>query len=353
MMKLRPIIVDAEGMILGGNMRFKALQELKYKDIPDEWVKRDGELTDEEKQRFIVADNIGFGEYDWDMLANEWDKDKLIEWGLEIPNFAFKQDVVEDDYEIPDEIKTDIVIGDLFEIGQHRLLCGDSTNADDVAKLINGGKPNLMVTDPPYGVEYDPEWRKRLKINKSNLKMGKVTNDNNADWRKAYQLFNGNIAYVWHAGKHASIVEQGLIECGFEIRNQIIWAKDKAALSRGDYHWRHEPCWYAVRIKGNWCGDRSQNTVWNINTREDSGSGHGTQKPVECMARPIKNNTYEMESVYDPFLGSGTTMVAAHQLRRMCYAMELEPKYCQCTIDRMKKLDPDIVIKKNGVICDK
>ncbi len=114
MMKLRPIIVDADNMILGGNVRFKALKELGYKEVPDEWIKRDGELTDEEKQRFIVADNIGFGEYDWDILANDWNKDKLIEWGLEIPNFAFKQDVIEDDYQIPDEIKTDIVLGDLF-----------------------------------------------------------------------------------------------------------------------------------------------------------------------------------------------------------------------------------------------
>jgi len=349
MMALRPIIIDADGMILGGNMRFKALKELKYKDIPDAWVKRADELTEEEKRRFIIEDNVPFGEWDWDVLANEWDSVELAEWGVEIPDFALnKAGAEEDDYEIPDEIKTDIVLGDLFEIGQHRLLCGDSTNADDVQKLLDGGKPNLMVTDPPYGVEYDPAWRQRLKINKNNMKLGKVQNDNNADWKEAYSLFGGNIVYVWHAGKHASIVEAGLKECGFEIRNQIIWAKDKAALSRGDYHWRHEPCWYAVRNKGYWCGDRSQNTVWNINAREDGGQGHGTQKPVECMARPIKNNTYEMESVYDPFLGSGTTMVAAHQLNRKCYGMEIDPKYCQVIVDRMRKLDPALEIKRNG-----
>jgi len=161
MMELRPIIIDSEGMILGGNMRFKALKELGYKDVPDGWIKRDGELTEAEKQRFIIADNIEMGEFDWDILANEWDKDELIEWGLEIPNFAFKQEAIEDDYEIPDEIKTDIILGDLFEIGQHRLLCGSSTEADAVAKLLDGAKPNLMVTDPPYGVNYDPDWRNR------------------------------------------------------------------------------------------------------------------------------------------------------------------------------------------------
>ena len=152
MMSLRPIIVDADGMILGGNMRFKALKELGYKDVPDEWVKRDSELTEAEKQRFIIADNIGFGEYDWDVLANEWNEAELIDWGLEIPDFAFKQEAVEDDYEIPDEIETDIVLGDLFEIGQHRLLCGDSTNSDDVAKLMNGQKADMVFTDPPYAL---------------------------------------------------------------------------------------------------------------------------------------------------------------------------------------------------------
>ena len=134
MMSLRPIIVDADGMILGGNMRFKALKELKYKDIPDEWVKRASELTDEEKQRFIIEDNVPFGEWDFDILANEWDADQLAEWGLEIPDFAVNEEVTEDDYEVPDEIKTDIVLGDLFEIGPHRLLCGDSTSAADVSR---------------------------------------------------------------------------------------------------------------------------------------------------------------------------------------------------------------------------
>jgi hypothetical protein len=160
MMNLRPIIIDSEGMILGGNMRFKALKELGYKDIPDDWVKLADELTETEKREFIAKDNVPFGEWDWNILQG-WDKDELIEWGIEIPDFAFKQEAVEDDYEIPDEIETDIVFGDLFEIGQHRLLCGDSTKAEDVAKLMDGAQPNLMVTDPPYGVNYDPDWRNR------------------------------------------------------------------------------------------------------------------------------------------------------------------------------------------------
>lgn len=164
MMVLRPIIVDSEGMILGGNMRFKALKELGYKDVPDEWVKRDGELTEAEKQRFIIADNIGFGEYDWDILANEWNEAELIEWGLEIPDFAFKQEATEDDYEMPDEIKTDIVLGDLFEIGQHRLLCGDSTDAGNIEKLMGGQKADMVLIDPPYNVDYTGKTKDALKI---------------------------------------------------------------------------------------------------------------------------------------------------------------------------------------------
>lgn len=354
MMALRPIIVDADGMILGGNMRFKALKELKYKDIPDEWVKRASELTDEEKQRFIIEDNVPFGEWDFDILANEWDADQLAEWGLEIPDFAQNKEVTEDDYDIPDEIKTDIVLGDLFEIGQHRLLCGDSTNADDVAKLLAGKEPYLMVTDPPYGVVYDPTWRHRAGINNSS-RVGKVMNDSRCDWNETWVLSPATVAYIWHGGKHTSIVQDSLERANYEIRAQIIWNKQQMVFSRGDYHWKHEPCWYAVKKgnKGNWAGDRKQTTVWDIESilqsskrnAIDEAQVHGTQKPVECMARPIRNHDGD---VYDPFIGSGSTMVAAHQLNRKCYGMEIDPKYCQVIVDRMKKLDPALVIKRNG-----
>ena len=349
MMSLRPIVIDADGVVLDGNMRLRALQDLGYKEVPDEWVRRAEELTDDEKRRFVIADNVGFGEWAWDALANEWDAEDLEAWGLDLPEFIEEIKEAEDDgFEMPDEVHTDIVPGDLFEIGPHRLLCGDSTNADDVPKLLGGKKPLLMVTDPPYGVEYDPEWRKEAGINKNAAKMGKVSNDSRADWREAWSIAPASVAYVWHAGRYASIVAESLEVCDFEIRNQIIWAKDKFALSRGAYHWQHEPCWYAVKkgAKSYWIGDRSQSTLWQINSREDKGHGHGTQKPVECMARPLKNHEGD---VYDPFIGSGTTMVSAHQLGRICYGMEIDPKYCQVIVDRMRKLDPDIEIKRNGV----
>ena len=352
MMELRPMIVDESNTLLGGNMRFKALQDLGYKEVPDNWIKKASELTEEQKKEFIIKDNVGFGEWEWKQLANEWDVEQLTEWGLDIPDYAIAQpEAIEDDYEIPDTIETDIVLGDLFEIGQHRLLCGSSTEADAVAKLLNGKEPYLMVTDPPYGVDYKPEWRSEVMPEKNDanhgMSIGKVKNDTNADWTEAWALSPAKVAYVYHADKFSGTVQKSLEDCDFDIRCQIVWVKSHFAIGRGDYHHKHEPCWYAVKKgnKGNWASDRKQTTVWEIAKPQKNETGHSTQKPVECMAKAIANHDGD---VHDPFLGSGTTMVASHQLNRKCYGMELDPKYCQVIIDRMLKLDPTIEIKRNG-----
>lgn len=236
---------------------------------------------------------------------------------------------------------TDIAQGDLFELGAHRLLCGDATDPAAVRRLLGDQVPMLMVTDPPYGVEYDPTWRADAGVNKNRKKMGKVANDDRADWRDAWRLFPGGVAYVWHGGLKASTVQASLEAVGFQPRAQIIWAKDRLVLSRGDYHWQHEPCWYAVRtdLSGFRTEDRTQTTVWEIPStlwripaRDDDGHGHSTQKPVECMARPIRN--HNALTVYEPFSGSGTTLIAAEQLARRCFALELNPAYVQIAIDR-------------------
>ena len=153
MMALRPMVVNEDMVVLGGNMRLKALKELGYKEVPNDWVKSAKDLTDDEIRRFIIADNVGFGEHDWELLANEWDAAELADWGLDIPGFEVDEvlEAEEDDYEVPNEIETDIVLGDLFEIGEHRLLCGDSTDSDQVSLLMNGEKAELVFTDPPYG----------------------------------------------------------------------------------------------------------------------------------------------------------------------------------------------------------
>jgi len=225
--------------------------------------------------------------------------------------------------------------GDVWVLGKHRLLCGDAIKQADVDKVIGGGPPpSLMVTDPPYGVEYDPAWRAKAGVNKNKKKMGKVENDDQADWSGAWKLFPGDVAYVYHAGARAAVVQASLAICEFEIRAQIIWAKDRMALSRGDYHWQHEPCWYAVRAgkQGQRTDDRSQTTLWTIPAREDKGHGHGTQKPVECMSRPIRNHNCEV--VYDPFMGSGTTLIAAEQTGRHCYGIEIDPVYVDVAVKR-------------------
>lgn len=227
--------------------------------------------------------------------------------------------------------------GDLWLLGEHRLMCGDATSAKDVSNLLAGAKPMMMVTDPPYGVEYDPAWRAEAGVNENKKKLGTVANDDRADWREAWALFPGTIAYVWHAGLHAGVVHDSLTACDLAIRSQIIWAKDRFALSRGDYHWQHEPCWYAVR-EGNRShthGDRSQSTLWTIPAREDDGHGHGTQKPVECMERPIRN--HDAAEIYEPFCGSGTTIIAATRQNRRCYAMELDPNYVDVAVKRWEE----------------
>lgn len=352
MMELRPIVVDETNTIIGGNMRFRALQELGKKEVPNNWIKKASELTEDQKKRFVITDNASFGEWEWEAIKSDWDLSFVVDWGVDIPEFEpEKVQAKEDDYEIPDEIKTDIVSGDLFEIGEHRLLCGDSTDADNVLKLLQGKEPYLMVTDPPYGVEYDANWRN--EADRANgkaygaLAIGKVSNDGNADWTLTWTLSPSKVAYVYHADKYSPIVAKSIEDCGFVLRNLIIWVKNNIVISRGNYHHKHEPCWYAVKkgSKGNWAGDRKQTTVWDINKPQKSETGHSTQKPIECMARPIGNHDGD---VYDPFIGSGTTMVAAHQLNRKCYGMEIDPKYCQVVIDRMLKLDPSLKVLKNG-----
>lgn len=244
--------------------------------------------------------------------------------------------------------------GDVWQIGPHRLMCGSSTEAADVARLLNGAKPRLMITDPPYGVEYDPDWRLEAGINKPGqiLASGKVMSDDICDWTDAWNLSPTSVCYIWHAGRFAAIVQTSMESAGFTTRSQIIWAKPSLVMGRGNYHWQHEPCWYGVRknATAEWIGDRKQTTLWQIanmhRTQGDVDDGktvHSTQKPVECMARPMRNHSGD---VHDPFLGSGTTMLAAQNLGRICYGMEISPGYCAVILDRMQRAFPDLEIKR-------
>lgn len=372
MMELRPIIVDAENMILGGNMRFEAVKALGYKEIPDAWIKRADELTPEQKREFIIKDNASFGEWDWDLLANEWDANELLQWGLDLPEGFEVQQIVaaeEDEQAVAEMIdragelqaKWQTEQGQLWQIGRHRLLCGDSTKREDVDRVLDGNKPLLMITDPPYGVEYDPEWREEADLGIGVRSKGKVQNDDRADWTDAWLLSPCDVAYVWHAGIYAGEVALSLLNANLFIRSQIIWVKQQFVLSRGAYHWQHEPCWYAVRKGRNahWIGDRKQSTFWQIANNNPFGNsaekeetwGHGTQKPVECMSRPMRNHEGD---VYEPFSGSGTTFVAAEQLNRTCYGIEIDPRYVAVILERLAvlgleaKLADDAEIQQNS-----
>jgi DNA modification methylase len=227
--------------------------------------------------------------------------------------------------------------------GGHRILCGDSTVATDVERVLDGVKPHLMVTDPPYGVNYDPNWRNEAARTSEGIgnraigagAVGKVKNDDRADWTEAWTLFPGAVAYVWHSALHAHEVAESLIASGFALRSQIIWDKTRLVIGRGDYHWQHEPCWYAVRkgATGQWAGDRKQTTVWPIGHMK-SETGHGTQKPVECMMRPMLNNSSPGQAVYEPFSGSGSCIIAAERSGRVCHAIELSPAYVDVAVKR-------------------
>ena len=344
MLALRPIVVDENFIVQGGNMRLKALQEIGFKDIPDEWVKQVSDLNEDEKKQFIIKDNVGFGEWDWDDLANNWDAEQLTEWGLDIPNFeAEVLEAEEDNYSIPDEIKTDIVLGDLFEIGEHRLLCGDSTDSEQVANLMNGQKADMVFTDPPYGVSYQSNMRTKTE------KFDVLENDNVfiTEWINNLPLFSKGFVFVWTSWK---VLKQWIEFCEpiGELSNIIIW--DKGGGGIGDLKKTFATDFEVALVynRGAEIKGKRLGSVWNVGKDSANKYLHPTQKPVELFAMGIENVTNKNDKVLDLFLGSGSTMVASHQLNRKCYGMELDPNYCQVIIDRMLKLDPTLIVKRNG-----
>jgi DNA modification methylase len=275
----------------------------------------------------------------------------------ELDALLLKPNPAEDDIPPTPEVPT-TRLGDLWEMGGHRLLCGDATDAASVARTLIQDTPFLMVTDPPYGVNYKPGWRNEA-FGEANRAVGVVLNDNRVDWSAAYRLFPGDVIYLWHAGLFAGPVSDTLTASGFQPRSQIIWAKQHFTISRGHYHGQHEPCWYAVRKgrKSLWHGDHSQSTLWTVNNgpsqkggrpSDEQPTGHSTQKPVEIMRRPILNHTFPGDCVYDPFLGSGTTLIAAETTGRTCCGIELSPQYCDVIITRWQNLTDKQAVLADG-----
>lgn len=349
MLDIRPIVVNADMVILGGNMRFKACKEAGLKEVP---IIIADNLTEEQQREFLIKDNTSGGEWDFEMLANEWDVEQLEEWGLDVPNFEadVHLEAEEDDFDTtpPEEPKT--VLGDLYEIGEHRLLCGDSTCSDTVAKLMNGEKADMVFTDPPYNINYG-------NIKHPKFKQRDIENDNmsGADFKDFCNAFVSNIklfcdgvVYCWAGpGKDGRIMFTALDEA-LHNSTMIVWNKDQFTLGRGKYQNKNEVCWFGWNKSGEtFTDDRTLTNVWDFD-RPKKSELHPTMKPIKLVENGLNHNPKAI-SVLDLFLGSGSTMVASHQLKRKCYGMELDPKYCDVIVKRMITLDPTLTIKRNGV----
>jgi hypothetical protein len=350
-----PILARSSGEIVDGHLRLKAAQKLGLGEVPvilcDQWTEAQVKAF-----RLMVNRSVTWADWDADLVALEIQELKALDFDLsltgfepvEIDDFLFAGDQasqLEDQLlEPPQQAVTRL--GDRWRCGEHAVLCADATSQEGVQRLLGTVRPVLMATDPPYGVAYDPKWRERAGLGRQR-QVGTIPNDHQADWTKAWQLFDGDVAYVWHAGVHAAEVASGLEATGLRIRAQVIWVKQHFALGRGDFHWQHEPCWYAVREgkSSHWSGKRTQSTVWqvpNLNpiggSRDEAATGHSAQKPVELMRRPILNNTRRGQIVYDPFLGSGTTLMAAELTERICYGLEIDPGYVDVIVRRWQLL---------------
>ena len=338
-----PIIAKSDGTVVDGHLRLRAAQRMGLADVP---VALADDLTEAQVKAFRLLANrsAAWAEWDDELLGLEFQD--LRDLGFDLGLTGFDADEITallaepitgltDPNDVPAVPEHPVSRpGDLWVLGSHRLICGDCTDAATVTRVLVGVTPHLMVTDPPYGVAYDPAWRNRAGISHT-ARTGTVANDHRADWREAWALFPGDVAYVWHGALHAATVAESLIACGFAIRAQIIWAKERLVMSRGHYHWQHEPAWYAVRGTGHWTGDRKQTTLWSIPNREqDADTVHGTQKPMECMRRPMLNNSSPGQAVYEPFSGSGTTIIAAETTGRTCHAIEIDPAYVDVAVLR-------------------
>jgi site-specific DNA-methyltransferase (adenine-specific) len=357
MLEIRPIVVNNDMVVLGGNMRLKACKEAGLSKVP---IIKAEDLTEEQQKQFIIKDNVGFGEWDFEDLAMNWDSEELEEWGLDVPDFEDVKEVEaqEDDFDVPDGgIETDIVLGDLFEIGEHRLLCGDSTNSDDVEKLLEKDKADMCFTDPPYLMDFTggihADGSKSFNATHGGIKNDKMDKSEENDFldgiNSNIQLFVKGAFYICFYRLKLGDYYASLDRSGLQVRSLITWDKGNHTLSNSDYMSKCEHIFYGWVDEHNFYGGNNGMDIWNI-PRTQKNELHPTMKPIPLCEKAICDASKKGDKVLDLFLGSGSTMVASHQLKRKCYGMELDPKYCQVIIDRMKNLDPDIVIKKNGEV---
>lgn len=352
-----PILVDGKNSIIAGHGRLAAARKLGMDALPVIVIDH---LSEAQKRALVIADNKLAMNAGWDFALLTSEIEGLGDEGFDLSLLGFNEDELAalladktegltDPDDIPEAPLNPVsVLGDVWTLGKHRIVCGDSTDADCVATCLNGVKPHLMVTDPPYGVEYDASWRSKAMpkkndsgrgLDKDGRAKGVVLNDDRADWSEAWALFSGDVAYVWHGNLQTAIVVESLEAAGLKPRSLIIWAKSHFVIGRGDYHPMHDPCWYLVRDgkTGHFVGDRKQTTVWKIDKLRNSETGHSTEKPVECMKLPIENNSSAGQAVYEPFSGSGTTIIAGEMTGRSIHAIELSPAYVDVAVKRWQE----------------
>lgn len=355
MLNIRPIVVNADMVILGGNMRFKACKEAGLKEVP---IIIADNLTEEQQREFLIKDNTSGGEWDFEMLANEWDVEQLDEWGLEVPSFEadVHLEAEEDDFDgtPPEEPKT--VLGDLYEIGEHRLLCGDSTCSDTVGELMNSEKADMVFTDPPYLMDFDgginKDGSKSFNASHGVIKNDKMSDTDGDDFLDAInsniQLFVKGAFYICFYRLKLGKYFASLDRTGLQVRSLITWDKGNSTLSNSDYKSWCEHIFYGWVDEHNFYGGDVGRDIWSI-ARTQKNDLHPTMKPIPLCEKAINDASKLNDIVLDLFLGSGSTMVASHQLKRKCYGMELDPKYCDVIVKRMIKLDDTLTIKLNGV----
>lgn len=350
-----PIEIGEDNIIISGHARLAAAKKLGLTEVP---VIIHKHMDKVHRKAYVLAANRIAMSSSWDnhLLSEEMLDLHQNEFDLKLTGFTGEEinDILnpellddglvdEDSCGEPSSDEPITRIGDVWLLGDHRLMCGNSTVATDVERLFNGQHPNTMITDPPYGVNYEADWRAKAKGRKKTEReeTSNLMNDDQADWYDAYVLFPGSVAYVWHASAFTDVVMDGLRRSGFQVKQQIIWNKNVHALSRSDYHWKHEPCWYAVRegTNRNWLGGRTQMTVWDVATvmSEKDKTAHPTQKPVEIYLRSINHHTNPGEYIYDPFSGSGTLIIACEKSMRRALSMELDPKFCDVIINRWER----------------
>jgi DNA modification methylase len=346
---VEPIIFNKQtGYIVGGHFRVRELKKLGYKEVDCVIV----DLNEEDEKELNIRLNANTGEWNWDELNADWDSEQLEDWGLDIPTFE-TDDVLEakeDDFDATPPEEPITVLGDLYEIGEHRLLCGDSTDSDQVAKLMNGELADMVFTDPPYNVAYEGGSKKRDAI--ANDKIDNFYQFLYDTYINCFLIMkDGSPIYIAHSELERINFTLAFLDAGFKFSSLIVWVKNNSTFSMNkDYKQKHEPIIYGWKqgASHTWEGGNCEDTVWEIK-RPSKSELHPTMKPIELCERGIKNSSLINAIVYEPFTGSGSTMVASHQLKRKCYGMELDPKYCDVIVKRMITLDPNLTIKRNGV----